>query len=241
MPDNISNNLKQTQTKLLKHHGGNGYRAQQAILNSYENRHDTAFWQFWESDVACAYAIGDAIVDLGAGAGQFVRDCANRYPQSQVFGVDAADYMLKSALRLPNNAQLILDDLSNPQISLTEISENSCAMIMANTLVHELAQPIKMFKAVYRWLKPGGRFCVIEGIRQPLSAHINKRFTRQQIWSDKTGPAELETAFDYYFEHNQYLPEDLEFLLTECGFTLIKNEQIADNRLMRIVVEKPTL
>lgn len=232
--------LIQTQIKLLKHHGGNGYRAQQAMLNSYESRHDKGFWQFWESEMAPAYKIGDAIVDLGAGAGQFVRDCALRYPQSPVFGVDAADYMLKSALRLPDNAQLILDDLSNPKISLDKINQNRCAMIMANTVVHELSQPVKMFKAVYRWLKPGGRFCVIEGIRQPLSAHINKRFTHQQIWSDDTASADLEAAFDYYFEHNQYRPEDVAFLLTECGFSLIKSEQIDDNRLMRIVVEKPS-
>lgn len=217
----MSKELKPVQSQLLKHHGGNGFRAQQAILNSYDNRHDAEFWQFWDSQVACNYKAGDAVLDMGAAAGQFVRDCANKYPSSQVTGIDAANYMMDFAIEQPDNGQLIFDDLNDPQASL---NSNSYGMIMANTVIHELQQPVKMLKAAIKWLKPGGRLCLIEGVRQPLSKQLQKRYSQQQIWGDKSSIQELEGIFRFHFEHNQYQAEDLEFLLKECGFTIISSE-----------------
>jgi len=232
--DNLA--LKKTQTKLLKHHGGNGFRAQQAILNSYESRHNDEFWRFWNKQVACHYQVGDGVIDMGAGAGLFVRDCANRYPQSKIIGIDAANYMVNGSIPMPQNAELIIDDLNNPTQNL---AENSVAMIMANTVIHELTQPIKMFKTAYKWLKPNGRFCIIEGNRQPLSTALSKRYTPEQLWGENTSTEALEQTFQYHFEHNQYQKEDIEFLLIGSGFKIIKSELTHQQRLIRIVVEKP--
>ena len=232
----MADSIEKTQATLLKHHGGNGFKAQMAILNSYESRHGDEFWAFWDEKMACCYQNGDAVMDMGAGAGQFVRDCAVRYPSSLITGIDAATYMVNDPVKLPSNTQFILDDLNNPQ---TKFQENSFAMIMANTVIHELSQPVKMLKSVLKWLKPNGRFCLIEGVKQPLSEQLMNRYTTRQIWGDNTSSSELEDVFQYYFEHNQYQEEDLLFLLKNSGFNIIESELIYNGRLARIVVEKP--
>ena len=242
MTNRIEHNLEiaKTQAQILKHHGGNGFHARQMITNSYENRHDADFWAFWASTVATHYQAGDGIVDLGAGIGQFVRDCATRYPQSSVFGIEAAPYMLEAPLVLPANAQIIVDDLNQPDVSAdAPIVANSVAMVMANMVVHELTQPIKMFKAAYHWLKPGGRMCIIDVVRQPLADYLQHRYTDTQVWGDNTSVADLEDAFEHFLEHNRYHPEDIEFMLTLGGFKVIERTQFRNDRFTRIVVEKP--
>jgi predicted methyltransferase len=72
--------------------------------------------------------------------------------------------MLEHTVELPNNARIVEDDLNLPQ---ADIAPGSVSMVMANMVVHELTQPIKMFKAAYDWLKPGGRLCVVDVVRQP--------------------------------------------------------------------------
>lgn len=227
--------LEKTQAQLLKHHGGNGFQASMMIANSYDARHDRTFWQFWDEIVACHYQPGDGILDLGAGIGQFVRDCANRYPDSSVLGLDAALYMVNDAVRLPQNGQLLLDDLNLPQ---APIADNSLAMVMANNMVHELTQPIKMFKAAYQWLKPGGRFCIIDPIRQPLQAQFDKAYGRQQLWADETSVDALEKAFEFFLEHNRYHVEDLVYLLESTGFKVVDNSTLLKGKFIRLVVEK---
>ena len=148
--------IQATQNQILKHHGGDAEVARERITGNFEQRHDAVFWDFWEKHVATHYQAGDAVVDLGAGIGQFVDACARRYPDAQVTGLEIAPYMLAEPIALPSNGRIIVDDLNEPN---ADIAPNSAAMVMANMVVHELTQPIKMFRAVHRWLKVGGRLC----------------------------------------------------------------------------------
>lgn len=69
--------IQATQESILKHHGGDAQIARERITQNFERRHDDDFWRFWDEHVAVSYQAGDAIVDLGAGIGQFVeRVCA---------------------------------------------------------------------------------------------------------------------------------------------------------------------
>jgi ubiquinone/menaquinone biosynthesis C-methylase UbiE len=225
--------MQKTKAQILKHHGGNAEHARKMITTSYGRRHDEKFWQFWQQKVAKNHQEGDGIVDLGAGIGQFINDCANHYPSSLVYGIDAADYMVQHSLDLPNNAKLIQDDLHNPTV---EIKDNSLSMVMANMVVHELTQPIKMFKATYSWLKKGGRFCVIDLVRQPLEEYLAYKYQQTSLAAEQTSVADLEDAFEHFLEHNRYHGEDIIYMLKECGFKLI--EQKKTGRFIRILVEK---
>lgn len=228
--------LETTQQQILKHHGGDGQHAREMITSTYERRHDLEFWKFWNSTVAKHFEDGDGILDMGAGIGQFVKDCALRYPTAKVYGIEAAPYMLENPLELPKNAEILVDDLSDPK---SDFEAGALAMIMANMVVHELVQPVKMFRAAYQWLKPGGRFCIIDLVRQPLSNYLQHRYQGTDLWAESTSVADLEDAFEHFLEHNRYHAEDLEFMLSDVGFELIEVTPQREGRFVRIVAEKP--
>ena len=227
--------IQATQASILKHHGGDGEVARERITQNFEQRHDAAFWGFWDKQVATHYQAGDAIVDLGAGIGQFVQACAQRYPDASVIGIEVAPYMLADPLELPRNGRIIVDDLNEPS---ADIAPSSAAMVMANMVVHELTQPVKMFKAAHQWLKVGGRMCVIDVVRRPLRDYLQRRYPDTQMWCDETTRADLEDAFEHFLEHNRYHPEDIVFMLESGGFKLISCEPLRDGVQTRIVVEK---
>lgn len=227
--------LEKTQKQILKHHGGDGDWARERISETFDRRHDEAFWQFWNESVAKHYQPGDGVLDMGAGIGQFVKACAERYPDSPVYGIEAAPYMLEGAIELPENAKILVDDLHDPK---AEISENSLGMVMANMVVHELTQPIKMFKAAHRWLKPGGRLCVIDIVRQPLAEYLAHRYPEVSPYDDQTSLEDLEDAFEHFLEHNRYHPEDIVAMLEMGGFKVVAETPQKVGRFVRIVAEK---
>ncbi len=227
--------MEKTQKQILKHHGGDGEHARQMITQTYERRHDADFWRFWDAQMGSVLRENDRLLDLGAGTGKFVRDLATRYPENSVIGVDAADYMLVAQEALPDNGRMIKADLNEPQVT---IEEGRVAAAMANMLVHELPQPINLFKSVYKWLKPGGRFCIIDLVRQPLAEYLEHKFPDNKLFATEVEREEIEGVFEHFLEHNRYHAEDIIYMLKGVGFTVIENTPQNNRRLVRIVVEK---
>ena len=227
--------MTSTQEQILKHHGGDGEHAREMITSSYERRHDIQFWEFWNTQMSGSIKKGDKLLDLGAGVGQFVNDLGLRYPHCTAIGIDAAPYMLTAQIPLPDNARMITGDLNEPKINLID---GSVAVVMANMLVHELPQPVFMFKAVYSWLKAGGRFCIIDLVRQPLADYLGHKYPENRLWTESIQRDEVEDVFDHFLEHNRYHADDLIYMLTSLGFKVIENTPQRGGRFVRIVVEK---
>ena len=228
--------MEKTQAQILRHHGGDANHARQMMTQTYERRHDIDFWEFWNAQMGVVIAKGDSLVDLGAGIGQFIEDLAIRYPDNTAIGIDAAEYMLAAQVSLPDNARMLKDDLNEP---VANIGEGKAATIMANMLVHELPQPVNMFKAVYQWLKPGGRFCIIDLVRQPLEDYLTHKYPNAELWNNDIARDEIEDVFEHFLEHNRYHAEDIVFMLKSVGFKLIEQTPQRDGRFVRLVVEKP--
>jgi len=228
--------MEKTQAQILRHHGGDADHARQMITQSYERRHDIEFWEFWNAQMGVVIAKGDSLLDLGAGIGQFIEDLAIRYPDNTAIGIDAAEYMLAAQVSLPNNARMLKDDLNEP---VANIGVGKVATVMANMLVHELPQPVNMFKAVYKWLKPGGRFCIIDLVRQPLEDYLTHKYPNAELWNNEIERDRIEDVFEHFLEHNRYHADDILFMLKSLGFKIIENTPQRDGRFVRIVVEKP--
>lgn len=227
--------MEKTQAQILRHHGGDANHARQMITQTYERRHDIDFWEFWNAQMGVVIAKGDSLVDLGAGIGQFIEDLAIRYPDNTAIGIDAAEYMLAAQVSLPDNARMLKDDLNEP---VANIGADKAATVMANMLVHELPQPVNMFKAVYQWLKPGGRFCIIDLVRQPLEDYLNHKYPDAELWNNDIARDEIEDVFEHFLEHNRYHADDIVFMLKSVGFKLIEQTPQRDGKFVRIVVEK---
>ncbi|MBN2646197.1 MAG: class I SAM-dependent methyltransferase [Thiotrichales bacterium] len=227
--------MEKTQQQILRHHGGDGEQARTMITQSYERRHDTAFWAFWNQQMSGPIQPQEVVLDLGAGIGQFVQDLALRYPHNRILGIEAADYMLAAALSLPENAHLLRGDLLAPDLNWAQSGQ--VAAVMANMLLHELPQPVSLIKAVFAWLKPGGRWCVIDLVRQPLSAYLEHKFPQGDLWQEPMASLPIEAVFEHFSEHNRYHAEDLIYLLQSAGFVLVERTDFP--RTVRLVVEKP--
>ncbi|WEJ62066.1 class I SAM-dependent methyltransferase [Thiomicrorhabdus lithotrophica] len=228
--------MEKTQAQILRHHGGDANHARKMITQSYERRHDIEFWEFWNAQMGVVIAKGDSLLDLGAGIGQFIEDLAIRYPDNTAIGIDAAEYMLAAQVSLPNNARMLKDDLNEP---VANIGVGKVATVMANMLVHELPQPVNMFKSVYKWLKPGGRFCIIDLVRQPLEDYLTHKYPNAELWNNEIERDRIEDVFEHFLEHNRYHADDILFMLKSLGFKIIENTPQRDGRFVRIVVEKP--
>lgn len=231
----MSHSLENTQKQILRHHGGDAEHAREMITQSYQDRHDVEFWEFWNAEMGSVITKSDVLLDLGAGIGQFVEELALRYADNTVIGIDAAEYMLVAQLDLPSNARILKDDLNEPA---SHIQNGSIATVMANMLVHELPQPVNMFKAVYQWLKPGGRFCIIDLVRQPLADYLGHKFPQGELFKEDVPREQIEDVFEHFLEHNRYHADDILYMLTSVGFKVIECTPLRNGRFVRIVVEK---
>jgi len=228
--------MQKTQQQILRHHGGDGEHARKMISQTYAERHNEVFWQFWTQQIEPVIKKGDGLIDLGAGTGLFVQALAQRYPDSTIVGIEAAPYMLDALVDLPDNAKVFADDLNQP----TELVEaDSIAAVMCNMVVHELIQPVLMFQAAYRWLKPGGLFCVIDLVRQPLQNYLTHKYPNAELTNANLSREQLEDAFEHFLEHNRYHAEDIIYMLQTCGFKIVEQTELKNGRMVRLVAEKP--
>lgn len=228
----MKSTLEHTLTSLLAHHGGNGAIAAERTQESHLRNHDDDFWQFWHRWTQTHLPENGKLVDLGAGVGLFVQTMSQRFPALDVTGIECAPYMLERTVQLPDNARIVIDDLNAPSSQFAYGSLDTC---IANMLVHELQQPILLFAQLHTWLKPGGRFILIDMVRQPLENYITHKH------SDATtlGRETLEDLFQHFQEHNRYTSDDLVFMLQHCGFTVDAVEPFKRGRAVRIAARVP--
>ena len=221
-----SSDLHSLQQYLQQHHGGDGNLAAQRTLDNYSRHHNQDFWAFWQHQTA-AFEQPLQMLDLGCGAGQFLRDVALQHPDWHCTGVECAPYMLEHMVELPANARVVIDDLNQPH----QAFDHNVSLIMANMLVHELHQPVALFRTIKSWLADDGVLILIDMVRQPLQSYMEHSHPDLTMLPRP----ELEYAFSQYAEHNRYSADDLQWLLHQCGFEVLQRDEIRSGRAVRLV------
>lgn len=120
-------------------------------------------WE-WGAGLPTQYAEikpGDTVVDLGAGAGN---DCFIAREEvgttGRVIGVDFASNMLLKARenaqrRGFTNVEFLEGDIEN-----MPLPDAMADVIVSNCVLNLLPRKDRIFKEIYRVLKPGARFCI---------------------------------------------------------------------------------
>jgi ubiquinone/menaquinone biosynthesis C-methylase UbiE len=131
-------------------------------------------------------AQGQVVADLGCGSGFFDLPAAQLVgPTGRIFAVDVVESKLAATVSIANqfgykNVQVVKADLEKPFLDLPE---NSCDLVIAGNILHEVSQKDMLLRNIYRLLKTGGRLLAVEWKRSatPFGPPLEKRIEQQQL------------------------------------------------------------
>lgn len=231
----MSDKLNETRRFLQQHHGGDGDRAAERTVSSHARNHDTDFWHFWYAHTPSGSGLH--VADLGCGPALFLKQLAQRHPGYQLTGIEIAPYMLARIEEQPDNLEIRIADLNAPGPEV--FPAQSLDACLANMLIHELFQPIMLFQALQRWLRPGGVLILTDMVRQPVTAFLRHKFPDTDFSRDPLDAVDMNDCFRDYFEHNRYSANEIADLLTLCGFEILAQQHLRDGRATRIAARVP--
>lgn len=226
--------MKSTKDMLAKHHR-NGEAFAQLMKDTYANRFNDEFWAMWAEKIEPALPENPSVMDLGTGPGMFLKALVDRYPNGRAIGIECAEYMLNVADDLPDNAEILTADLHDPHLLL---EDNSVDAAVASVVIHEMNQPVRALQEVYRCLKPGGRFYILDWVRTPLTQYLEAETDVASVFDHATPVDTVDDLFVHFIEHNRFTADDLEFLLQQTGFKVIEKTLLKEGRHARLIAEK---
>jgi len=148
------------------------------------------------------------ILDIGCGTGQFAASLLERFPDSQVWGLDLSTCMLRKAC----NRSTLLDgrlNLVQADSQRLPFADNSFDAVTCSHSFHHYPRQACVLKEIHRVLRPGGRLFLIDGDRDGLWG----RFIFDVIVVLIEGPVLHRTS------------HDLEELYRMAGFTKVTQQK----------------
>ncbi|GFF99381.1 uncharacterized protein HI_0912 [Aspergillus udagawae] len=107
------------------------------------------------------HVTNQTVLDLGCGFGQFCR-WASENDAASVHGIDASAKMLEKARELNNADNIAYEqgdlDLSLKHPNALKLRENAYDLVHSSLALHYAENIAATFAAIYKALKPGGRF-----------------------------------------------------------------------------------
>lgn len=188
------------------------------VAQSHAARFDNLWWGFVDT-----YATPNPfrVVDFGTGPALLVQDLCERFPDAEIFGVDARSDMVARALELLepfDNAQVIEHDLASPPIP--GLDDAQADLVIASMVLHQLPVPTIVLDEAHRVLAPGGVLLVYDWIRHPLSLYAEAALAGERLAPTSGVPPRTEEEFARFAEHCRFTADDYVWLLEQSGFSV---------------------
>jgi len=177
------------------------------------------------------------ILDLGSGPGLINKEIKKLLPDSVIFSLDASIKMLKNAEKYhfyTKNKQI------NGVLSISEnipLKSNSIDLTVSRFSLSYWKEPKKAISEINRVLKPDGKF-VLEA--------LNKNYPKWKLFLIKihmifnfAGINVVKYHLDAY--NNAYNIDQIDCLLTNGGFDIIKKEGYNKDWKYKIIATKPKI
>jgi ubiquinone/menaquinone biosynthesis C-methylase UbiE len=143
------------------------------------------------------YSPQGTLLDIGCGPGYLAAEIARRYPALDVIGLDISPDMLKLAARnLPSGrVKLLLGDAA-----ALPLENESVDSVVSSASLHHWEDVPAAFNEIYRVLRPGGRFLIMDLRRDTAGlsffiARILNIFAPAELKRTQGALGSLYTAF----------------------------------------------
>jgi ubiquinone/menaquinone biosynthesis C-methylase UbiE len=144
----------------------------------------------------------DVVADIGAGTGYFTFRISPLVPKGMVIAVDIQQEMLDiiedRAEDSTDNVVTILGTVAN-----TRLPEASVDLILLVDAYHEFSHPREMGQSMFRALKPGGRFALVEYREEDPTVPIKPLHKMSEVQAKK----EMEVLGLQWQETRTSLPQ----------------------------------
>lgn len=121
--------------------------------------------------------IPDSILDLGCGTGEVAFLLKNKFPKTEIYGLDLAEGMIQQAEKrsLQENKPDIIFKVGD--MERIDYPDELFGLIISNLSLQWLDEPDKCFKEIYRVLKPEGKL-IFSTVTQGSQAELIKTYQK---------------------------------------------------------------